>query len=108
MRINFILDLCARRDAMLIKWVKEVFDKDDTRKKATSQSRESSRSRDPGQCQQTISQFVRMGNVDTASCTPNKGKQPCAPERSPPTPVEVIHEQATTSKEKKNKKSYMP
>ncbi|XP_052812550.1 uncharacterized protein LOC128240095 [Mya arenaria] len=28
MRINFILDLCARRDAMLIKWVKEVFDKD--------------------------------------------------------------------------------
>ncbi|XP_052821410.1 uncharacterized protein LOC128246914 [Mya arenaria] len=28
MRVNFILDLCSRRDNMLIDWVKEIFDKD--------------------------------------------------------------------------------
>ncbi|XP_052821409.1 uncharacterized protein LOC128246913 [Mya arenaria] len=28
MRINFVIDLCSRRDDMLIDWVKEIFDKD--------------------------------------------------------------------------------
>ncbi|XP_052796461.1 uncharacterized protein LOC128228939 [Mya arenaria] len=28
LRVNFILELCSRRDDMLIDWVKEIFDKD--------------------------------------------------------------------------------
>ncbi|WAR10632.1 hypothetical protein MAR_035708 [Mya arenaria] len=28
MKISFVLDLCKRRDQMLIKWVQEIFDKD--------------------------------------------------------------------------------
>ncbi|XP_052814105.1 uncharacterized protein LOC128241185 [Mya arenaria] len=28
LKISFVLDLCKRRDQMLIKWVQEIFDKD--------------------------------------------------------------------------------
>jgi hypothetical protein len=71
--------------------------------KQSNLSRESSKTRE-GQGQQTITQFVRK-STDKASSTPNKGKQSCAPQRSPPTPVEVIHEQASNSKKKKKHKS---
>jgi len=27
-KVDFVLDLCARRDHMLEKWVREIFDKD--------------------------------------------------------------------------------
>ena len=52
--------------------------------------------------QQSMKQFVTMkSSSDQSTETPNKGKQSCAPARSPPTPVEVIHDKTLQSKKKK-------
>ena len=53
--------------------------------------------------QPPIDLFINMGNSENNTETPNKGKTGHAQERSPPTPVDVLHNRSQTNNGKKSK-----